>query len=191
MVSLTWWPYKVRFSIKLPTSPRVYHLVLLKWKDSSFYRFFKTSTTCKIKQHMFCTVHLVPSEYVLNHARSIPWSERAISIHLHSTGHLNQPNISSMSTFSRYCTRYKDPTINKKPFLPWENRQPHFIIIVTHKAIIHSKHSRNTWWINGWMDRQGNKCQPLFQKCLQEQSYFYSKSSFLLSEKNCLLGINS
>lgn len=73
VVSLTWWSYKMKLSIKLPASPFVYQQVLLKWNHASSWRFSETSSICKIRQHWSSTDHLlVPYEYVLSLPSPLP-----------------------------------------------------------------------------------------------------------------------
>lgn len=115
-----------------------------------------------------------------------PFPEEAMSISLHSSGHFNQPNIFWMSPFSRYCTRYKDPTIKKKPFLPVRAVSLVLLSRLLTKQLFIINTQDNTWWINRRMDMQVNECQPLFQKCLHQSCCFYPESSFLLSERKKL-----
>lgn len=99
----------------------------------------------KTKQYISYSDHLllISSEYVLSWVISISPNKEAMFIICHSIDHFNQPNISWMSPSPSHCTRIKDPTINKKPYLSWESWQPCLITLVSHKATIHSKHSRN------------------------------------------------
>lgn len=120
-VGLTWWSYK----LKLSTSPLAYHHVLLKWNC-----LLRHASQTKIKQYMSSTDHLLltSSQYVLKcHSHFLKWRG-----HVHNSSQYRsfQPNKHILNiSISRYCTRIKDPTINKKPFLPWDS----LIFPVTHK----------------------------------------------------------
>lgn len=86
--------------------------------------------------------------FLLSASSTVPYPFLKWRGHVHNSSQYRsfQPTKHILNiSIPRYCTRIKDPTVNKKPFLPWASWQPCLIIPVTRKAIIHSKHSRNTW----------------------------------------------
>lgn len=147
MVCLTWWAYKLKLSIKLPTPPLVCHqFSQMKWSffPQTFQNIYYTQNQAG---HMLFWPPIISFFWVfpqLCHTHFLKYRG-----HVHKSSQYRSTN----QTYFK-CLHFPDTALGTR-IQQWIRNHScpvivislFFIITVIHKVIIHSKRSRNTQWV--------------------------------------------